>query len=351
MPPVAPMLAKVSTSIPDTPGLFFEPKWDGFRAIIFRDNDEIEIGSRNERPMKRYFPELLDPIKEILPAKSVIDGEIVIVTPHGLDFEALLQRIHPADSRVKRLAAEMPASFVAFDLLALGMEDLRNTPFADRRKMLEAALSDAAAPIFVTPSTRDHDTAADWFDRFEGAGLDGVVAKGPDLGYHENERVMIKVKHIRTADCVVAGFRWHKSGPIVGSLLLGLFDDDGILHHVGVCGAFSNVRRKELVEELEPYRAESLDGHPWAAWADAIAADTTQRTPGGQSRWNAKKDVSWQPLRPELVCEVKYDHLQGDRFRHATQFVRWRTDRNPESCKYSQLETANPETVASIFAG
>ncbi len=360
MPPVAPMLAKLSRELPRGTGaagagseMIYEPKWDGFRCIVFRDGAEVELGSRNERPLTRYFPELLDPLRAQLPEKCVVDGEIVIAASSGLDFEALLQRIHPAESRIRLLARQTPASFVGFDLLALGSEDLRGRPFAERRSLLESALSGVKPPVHLTPATRDPNVAAEWFDRFEGAGLDGVVVKPVDLPYRENERVMLKVKHARTADCVVAGFRWHKSGGVVGSLLLGLYDDGGVLHHVGVASAFSVARRKELVEELAPYRENALDGHPWADWASAAAQEaaeaTGRRLPGGQSRWNAGRDMSWEPLRPELVAEVAYDHLQGDRFRHATTFVRWRPDRDPRSCTYSQLDSAVPEELTAVF--
>ena len=348
MPPVKPMLAKLARDLPESEGLVYEPKWDGFRCIVFRDGDDVELGSRNERPLTRYFPELADPVRAMLPERCVVDGEIVIAGDRGLEFEALLQRIHPADSRVRLLATETPASFVAFDLLAEGDTDLRDHPFAERRARLEAVLADARPPMHLTPATDDPKVAAKWFDRFEGAGLDGVVAKRVDLPYRENERVMLKVKHQRTADCVVAGFRWHKSGGVVGSLLLGLYDDEGTLHHVGVAAAFTMARRKELVDELAPYRPDALDGHPWAEWA-APEEGWAGRMPGGQSRWNAKRDMSWEPLRPELVAEVAFDHLQGDRFRHATQFQRWRPERDPRSCTYGQLEVVVPEELAAVF--
>ena len=348
MPPVRPMLAKLSRELPEGEGMVYEPKWDGFRCIVFRDGDDVELGSRNERPLTRYFPELLDPVRAALPERCVVDGEVVIATDRGLDFEALLQRIHPADSRIRLLAGETPSSFVAFDLLALGDDDLRARPFAERRALLETALDGARPPVHLTPATDDPAVAAQWFDRFEGAGLDGVVAKRVDLRYRENERVMLKVKHQRTADCVVAGFRWHKSGGVVGSLLLGLFDEEGTLHHVGVAAAFSMARRRELVDELAPLRENALEGHPWAAWA-APEEEWGGRMPGGQSRWNAKRDLSWEPLRPERVAEVAFDHLQGDRFRHATQFQRWRPDRDPRSCTYSQLETVVPQELAAVF--
>ncbi|MFN2608081.1 MAG: ATP-dependent DNA ligase [Acidimicrobiales bacterium] len=349
MPPVRPMLAKLSRSLPEGGDLVYEPKWDGFRCIVFRDGPEVELGSRNEKPLTRYFPELADPVRASLPERCVVDGEVVITSDHGLDFEALLLRIHPAESRVRMLARESPASFVAFDLLALGDDDLRPRPFAERRARLEQALNGVPPPVHLTPATADPEVAARWFDRFEGAGLDGVVAKRVEQPYRENERDMLKVKHERTADCVVAGFRWHKSGGIVGSLLLGLYDDDGTLHHVGVAAAFSTARRRELVDELAPYREGALDGHPWRAWAEAEAAAEPTRMPGGQSRWNAGRDLSWEPLRPELVAEVAFDHLQGDRFRHATQFRRWRPDRQVASCTYAQLDVVVPEELAVVF--
>jgi len=345
-PPVSPMLAKLARELPVGKGLVYEPKWDGFRCIVFRDGDEIELGSRNERPLTRYFPELVEPLRRSLPDPCVVDGEIVIAGSDGLEFEALLQRVHPAASRVKLLSEQTPASFVGFDLLGLGERDLRGERFGERRKLLEKALGKAKAPIHLTPSTEDPDVARDWFSRFEGAGLDGVVAKGPDDAYREGERVMTKVKHERTADCVVGGFRRHKQDGKVGSLLLGLFDDEGRLHHVGVCSAFSAARRKELTEELEPLHLKEVEeagSHPWAEFAAGT------RMPGGQSRWNAGKDLSWEPLRPDLVCEVAYDHLQGTRFRHATTFRRWRPDRKPESCTYSQLDAVAPAELSALF--
>jgi len=350
MPPVAPMLAKLARQLPTGEGMLYEPKWDGFRCVVFRDGDEVELGSRNERPLTRYFPELLEPIRQAFPTRAVVDGEIVIASDTGLDFDALLQRIHPAASRVALLAAQTPASFVGFDLLALEARDLRGEPFVERRRLLEGALGGAEPPVHLTPATTDPAVAADWFSRFEGAGLDGVVAKRPDLPYREGERVMVKVKHERTADCVVAGFRWHKSGGIVGSLLLGLYDERGVLHHVGVSASFTVARRRELVDELGPHRPSTLDGHPWEAWAQLEERDTpTGRKPGSPSRWNATKDLRWEPLDPVLVCEVAYDHLQGDRFRHATTFRRWRPDRQPESCTYAQLETAVPAELDAVF--
>jgi ATP-dependent DNA ligase len=347
MPPVAPMLAKLARQMPEADDLVYEPKWDGFRCIVFRDGDEVELGSRNEKPLTRYFPELIEPLRQALPPRAVLDGEIVITGTRGLDFDALLQRIHPAASRVELLARTTPASFVAFDLLALDHRDLRPVPFSERRSLLEEALDQSRPPIHLTPATSDPAVARDWFARFEGAGLDGVVAKRKDQPYREDERVMMKVKHERTADCVVAGFRWHKSGPIVGSLLLGLFDEAGVLHHTGVTASFTMARRKELVEEIEAYRRPSLDGHPWQGWAAAEPGGG--RTPGAPSRWNAKKDLTWEPLAPDLVCEVAYDNLQGDRFRHATTFRRWRPDRDPSSCTYAQLETVVPEELSAVF--
>ncbi len=333
-PPVAPMLAKAVPAIPRPDdvdgGVLYEPKWDGFRAIVFRDGDEVEIGSRNERPLTRYFPEVVEAALAGLPDRCVVDGEIVVARGEGLDFDALQLRLHPAASRVRKLSEEIPAAFVAFDLLAVGDESLMAEPFETRRERLEAVLAEARAPVYVTPATRDVAVAEEWFAAFEGAGLDGVVAKPLRLPYRPDERVMFKVKHHRTADCVVAGFRWHKSGGVVGSLLLGLYDDEGALHHVGVAASFPMKRRKELVDELTPYRESATDGHPWLA---------NEHGPGGApSRWNAGKDMSFEPLRPELVAEVAYDHMQGPRFRHATQFQRWRRDRDPRTCTYAQLE-------------
>ncbi len=352
-PPLEPMLAKPADAIPAGPGFLYEPKWDGFRAIVFRDDDETDIQSRDLKPLDRYFPELAAPLRANLPERCVVDGEIVIRGPHGLAFEALLLRIHPAASRVALLAAETPASFVAWDLLALGDEDLRSRPQGERRARLEDALAGARPPIHLTPATRDPVTAEDWFHRFEGAGLDGVIAKPLDAPYQPGKRAMTKVKHQRTADCVVAGFRWHKNGPgtLVGSLLLGLYDDAGTLHHVGVTASFTEARRAQLVEELAPLRRHALDGHPWAEWAQWAEATIAggQRVPGATSRWNRGKDLSWEPLRPERVCEVAYDHLQGDRFRHATTFQRWRPDRTPESCRYGQLEVTPAFELERIF--
>jgi len=343
------MLAKLARALPSGEGLIYEPKWDGFRCIVFRDGDEVELGSRNERPLTRYFPEMLTAIRDNVPDRCVLDGEIVIGATDGLDFDALLQRIHPAESRVRKLAEETPASFVAFDLLALGDRDLRARPFTERRAELESALARARPPVHLTPATTDPAVAQDWFSRFEGAGLDGVVVKAGDLAYVEDKRAMLKVKHDRTADCVVAGFRRHKDGEGVGSLLLGLFDEAGTLHHVGVATSFSASRRRELVDELEPLRDDALDGHPWQSWAEAEAAAGGQRLPGAPSRWNNTKNMGWDPLRPERVAEVAYDNLQGDRFRHATRLVRWRPDRDPSSCTYAQLERPVPEELSEVF--
>jgi ATP-dependent DNA ligase len=344
------MLAKLTRELP-TGDYLYEPKWDGFRAIVFRDGDDVEIGSRNERPLTRYFPDLIDPLRKYLPERAVVDGEIVIATDHGLDFDLLSLRIHPAASRVEMLAGETPASFVAFDLLAEGDDDLRGEPFHKRRARLERALEKAKSPVLLTPATTDRALAAEWFTRFEGAGLDGVVAKPLDGEYREGERTMQKVTHLRTADCAVGGYRVHKDGEGVGSLLLGLFDEAGVLHHVGVASSFNAALRKQLTEELAPYRDHALDNHPWKEWADGIAdaAASGQRMPGGPSRWNAGKDLSWEPLRVELVAEVAYEHLQGDRFRHTARFQRWRPDREPESCTYEQLEAPVPIELREVF--
>jgi len=332
MPPVKPMLARSVPQVPDGTYLY-EPKWDGFRCVVFRDGDEVELGSRNERPLTRYFPDVVAAVRQHLPERCVVDGEIVIVTGAGLDFEALLQRIHPAASRVAMLAQTTPASFVAFDLLALGDEDLTAAPLHERRARLEQALAPARPPVHLTPATGDSALAREWFTRFEGAGLDGVVAKPSGGAYEQDKRVMLKVKHTRTADCVVAAYRWHKSGPVVGSLVLGLHDGDGRLQHVGVAASFPMARRKELVDELAPYLLAEGAPHPWVGEA------TSERAPGGEpSRWNRDKDRSFVPLRPELVVEVAYDHMEGARFRHTAQFRHWRPDRDPASCTYAQLE-------------
>ncbi|MFD9098173.1 ATP-dependent DNA ligase [Streptomyces collinus] len=336
MPPVKPMLAKSVARIP--PGMHYEAKWDGFRAVVFRDGDEVELGSRTGKPLTRYFPELVAALKERVPARCVLDGEIVIAREGRLDFDALTERIHPAASRVRTLAERTPASFVAFDLLALGDRSLVEAPLTERRALLERELSGAGAPVHVAPATTDAELARRWFEQYEGAGLDGVVAKPLTLRYLQDERAMFKIKHERTADVVVAGYRFHKSGPVVGSLLLGLYDDRGALQHVGVSAAFPMKRRAELIEELEPLRMEEVSGHPWAAWGEE-AAHETARLPGAPSRWSGKKDLSWVPLRPERVAEVAYDHMEnGARFRHTARFRRWRPDRTAQSCTYAQLE-------------
>ncbi|MFL5457091.1 MAG: ATP-dependent DNA ligase [Myxococcales bacterium] len=348
-PPVEPMLAKLSEDLPAGDDFLYEPKWDGFRCLVFRDGGEPYLQSRELKPLDRYFPELIEPLARQIPERCALDGEIVIAGPEGLAFEALLLRIHPAASRVKLLAQQTPASYVAFDLLALDGEDLLDRPLSERREKLERALGKAKPPIHLTPATRDLDVARDWFSRFEGAGLDGVVAKHLGGRYVPGKREMIKVKHARTADCVVAGFRWHKNGPgtMIGSLLLGLYDDKGTLHHVGITSSFTTARRKELVNELAPLREHAFDEHPWKEWGGAD--ESGQRMPGATSRWNRGKDLSWEPLRPERVCEVGYDHLQGDRFRHATHFLRWRPDKDPGSCRYDQLEVTPAYELAKIF--
>jgi ATP-dependent DNA ligase len=348
-PPIEPMLAKLIDGIPDTAGLLFEPKWDGFRSIVFRGADDLFIQSRDLKPLDRYFPELHDALVERLPPGCVLDGEIVIATKQGLDFDALQLRLHPAASRVAKLAAACPSSFVAFDLLAVDGESILTLPQRQRRERLERLLNTAAPPLYLTPMTRDRKTAAEWLQRFEGAGLDGVIAKPEDAAYQPGKRAMFKIKHARTADCVVAGFRWHKNGAgIIGSLLLGLFDDTGALHHVGVTSSFTMAKRKELVEELEPLRVNALASHPWREWAEG-SAFAGQRMPGGQSRWSAGKDLSWEPLRIERVCEVKYDHMQGDRFRHAATFLRWRADKRPDDCRYDQLEVTPAFELSEVF--
>jgi ATP-dependent DNA ligase len=334
-PPIEPMLAKLTDEIPAGEGWQYEPKWDGFRAIVFRDGPETYIQSRDQKPLDRYFPELPPALRAALPERCVLDGEVVIAGPSGLDFDSLLLRIHPAASRVKLLAAQTPASYVAWDLLALGDRDLRAVPQGERRRLLDPSV------------------AADWFDRFEGAGLDGVVAKRLSDPYMPGKRGWAKIKHARTADCVVAGFRWHKNGPgtLVGSLLLGLFDDTGRLNSVGITASFTMDKRRQLVDELAPLRENALDGHPWAEWAEweEAARASGQRMPGATSRWNRERDLSWEPLRVQRVCEVAYDHLQGDRFRHATTFLRWRPDKAPAQCRYDQLETTAPFELAAIF--
>jgi ATP-dependent DNA ligase len=354
-PPIAPMLAKLARAIPVADGLLYEPKWDGFRCIVFRDGDRIELASRNQKPFNRYFPELLPVLASALPDRCVVDGEIVV--PHaegrGLDFDALQQRIHPAASRVKLLAAETPASFVAFDLLALGDDDLMATPLGERRARLEAALT-PNAQVHLTPATRDATIAERWFTRFEGAGLDGVMAKPLDGVYTPDKRSLVKVKHERSADCAVAGYRIHKDGEGVGSLLLGLYDSNadgsaGRLHHVGVCAAFTVAFRRELLAEMEPLTHDALDAHPWREWAE-MQAHSEQRMPGGFSRWNVNKDLSFVPVRVERVVEVTFGQLEGGRFRHGVHFVRWRPDRTPESCRYDQLDVATPVRFDDLLA-
>jgi ATP-dependent DNA ligase len=349
-PPIEPMLAKLADDLPPAGPFLYEPKWDGFRAIIFRGDDNVYIQSRDSRPFDRYFPELHDALIERLPAGSVIDGEIVIMTGTGLDFDTLQLRLHPAASRVAKLARETPSSFIAFDLLAVGGKSLMGEPQSERRRQLERLLARVQPPVYLTPATRDRALALKWLDQFEGAGLDGVIAKPEDLPYQPGKRAMIKVKHARTADCVVAGFRWHKTGKgIVGSLLLGLYDSRGMLQHVGVTSSFTMARRRELAEELEPLRKNAMDDHPWREWAQAEGSGF-DRMPGAQSRWSAGKDLSWEPLRIERVCEVKYDHLQGDRFRHATTFLRWRPDKQPADCRYDQLEVTSSYELAKVFS-
>ena len=349
-PPVEPMLAKIADDLPAADGFLFEPKWDGFRAIVFRRDDRLFIQSRDLRPLDRYFPELHDALLAGLPPDVVVDGEIVIATVDGLDFDALQLRLHPAESRVAKLAKATPSSFVAFDLLGVDGRDLRGAPFADRRQQLEQSLARVTPPIHLTPMTRDRTIAADWLQRFEGAGLDGVIAKSATGIYEPGKRTMLKIKHARTADCVVAGFRWHKEGKgtRVGSLLLGLYDDNGRLHHVGVTSSFTMKKREELAAELEPLRTDAMQQHPWREWAEGAAHEMT-RMPGGQSRWSAGKDLSWEPLRIERVCEVKYDHMQGDRFRHAATFLRWRADKLPLDCRYDQLEVTKPFELSRVF--
>jgi ATP-dependent DNA ligase len=347
-PPILPMLAKRSLELPAEGGWIFEPKWDGFRALVFRDEQEILIQSRDEKSLNRYFPELIEPLRTHLPERCALDGEIVIARSGGLDFDALQLRIHPAASRVRLLSQQTPAAIVFFDLLCVSDRDLRNVPFENRRAELERLLQAAEPPIHLTPATGNFDVAADWFRRFEGAGLDGVVAKRISGVYESNKRAMLKIKHERDCDCVVAGFRWHRKGDhdSVGSLLLGLFDDSGVLHHVGVCSSFTDKTRRELVEFLAPFRENALAAHPWRKWADA----DYQRIPGGGSRWSQGKDLSWEPIRPELVVQVAYDHMQGDRFRHIAQFRRWRFDKNTADCTYAQLEVVPPQELLEIFA-
>jgi ATP-dependent DNA ligase len=355
-PPIEPMLAKSSPGVPPGPGWLYEPKWDGFRALVFKAGDEVYIQSRDLKPLGRYFPELEVSLRAHLPERCVLDGEVVIATAGRLDFEALLLRIHPAASRIKLLAEQHPSSYVAWDLLALDDDDLRALPQAERRARLETALAGARPPVHVTPATHDKALAEDWFARFEGAGLDGVIAKPEDLPYTPGKRVMLKIKHQRTADCVVAGFRWYKGGKdkLVGSLLLGLYDDAGVLHHVGVAAAFKQTERAKLVELLAPHREGALEHHPWRDWAEWQAAEpgpdeAARRVPGATSRWNRGKDLSWEPLRIGLVCEVSFDHMQGTRFRHAAHFKRWRPDKPANTCRYDQLEETPPHELADIF--
>jgi ATP-dependent DNA ligase len=356
MPPLLPMLAKRIDALPEKGDFLFEPKWDGFRTLIFRDGDELFIQSRDEKPLNRYFPELEPPLREQLPARCVLDGEIVIARGESLDFEALQMRLHPAASRVKKLAEEIPAHIVFWDVLCVGDEDLRPLPLRERRARLEKLLGLGVPPLHVTPATTDRAIAEDWFKRFEGAGLDGVMAKPLSGVYEPNKRSMFKVKHARTCDCVVAGFRWHKNGNAthVGSLLLGLYDDKGKLQHVGVTASFTEAKRRELVEVLSPYRENAVENHPWREWGGldqhAQHPGEAQRMPGAKSRWSTGKTLEWEPLRPELVVEVGYDHMQGDRFRHTAQFVRWRPDKPPKDCTYEQLETTPPYELQAIFA-
>ncbi len=346
------MLAKLTREMPPAGDVIFEPKWDGFRCVVFRDGDDLDLQSRNQKPLLRYFPELREPMLDQLPDRVVLDGEVVVANESGLDFDALQLRQHPAESRIKKLAAEIPASYVAFDILALGDRALLEVPFAERRAALEGVLRDARPPVYLTPATRDRDVATDWFSRFEGAGLDGVVAKPVIDAYHPGKRTMLKVKHDRTCDCVVAGFRVHKDGNGIGSFLLGLYDDEGVLHHVGVASGIAAKRRAELAEEIEDLRAGALDGHPWKDWADSVAqaAATGQRMPGGPSRWNATKDLSWEPLRIERVCEVAFEGMMSGRFRHNAHFRRWRPDKDPADCTYAQLETVAPAELREMFA-
>jgi ATP-dependent DNA ligase len=351
-PPILPMLAKRVDKVPPQGNWIYEPKWDGFRVLVFRDRDEILIQSRDEKSLNRYFPEMIEPLLKQLPARCLLDGELVISRDGRLDFDALQLRIHPAASRVKLLASETPASCVFFDLLCKGDRDLRSEPFRKRRAALESLLKSAKPPIHITPATADRKLALDWFKRFEGAGLDGVVAKPVDLPYQSDKRIMLKIKHERDCDCVVAGFRWYREalGKEVGSLLLGLYDDAKALQHVGVCASFSAETRRTLLDFLKPYRKNALRNHPWKSWESPEKADGEHRMPGGKSRWSQDKDLSWEPLRPELVAEVAYEHMQSGRFRHMAHFRRWRTDRKPASCTFAQLEVVPPEELKAIFA-
>ena len=352
-PPVLPMLSKRIDELPSTIACIFEPKWDGFRALVFRDREEILVQSRDSKSLNRYFPELIESLKEQLPARCVLDGEIVVVKGDGLDFEELQLRIHPAASRIRQLSRESPASIVFFDLLCEDARDLRSQAFEHRRAKLESLLGRVQPPLYLTPATRDLTVASDWFQRFEGAGLDGVMAKPISGSYQPDKRMMFKLKHERTCDCVVAGFRWHKQEPDtgVGSLLLGLFDNTGALQHVGVCASFTGAKRRELIKHLAPYRQNALVNHPWRSWAELGSADAGHRMPGGHSRWSHGKDLSWEPLSTELVVEVAYDHMQGGRFRHTAQFRRWRTDKKPRDCTYAQLEVIAPRELKAIFTG
>jgi ATP-dependent DNA ligase len=347
--PIEPMLAKIAETLPDAPGYLFEPKWDGFRAIVFRTGEQTLLQSRDLKPLNRYFPELVEALDEALPKGCILDGEIVVVSPGGLDFDALQQRIHPAASRVEKLSKETPARFVAFDLLGAGGKSTMELPQAERRTRLERLIGAGKPSLHLTPMTRDRAEAERWLAQFEGAGLDGVVAKLEAAAYQPGKRAMLKIKHARSADCVVAGFRWYKDRTdAVGSLLLGLYDDAGVLHHVGVTSSFTMAIRQQLVQELASLREGARETHPWREWADATVGDA-QRMPGAQSRWSAGKNLAWEPLRPERVCEVRYDHLQGDRFRHATVFLRWRTDKPPQACRYDQLEVTTPFELAKVF--
>jgi ATP-dependent DNA ligase len=353
-PPVLPMLAKRVADLPAAGGWIFEPKWDGFRVLVFRDGDEVLLQSRDEKPLNRYFPEVVEVLQRALPRRVVLDGELVVARGSALDFEVLQQRVHPAASRVKMLSEQTPASVVFFDLLAEGERSLLAVPFEERRAELERLLANVPPPLHITPATRDRAVASDWFKRFEGAGLDGVMAKPVAVHYEPNKRVMLKVKHERECDCVVAGFRWHKRGnkDAVGSLLLGLYDEERALHHVGVVASFTDKKRRELVEMLEPYRKDALADHPWRGWAEHGTGESEggeQRMPGGKSRWSSGKDLSWEPVRTELVVEVAYDHMQGSRFRHTAQFRRFRSDKPPAECSYAQLEVVPPEELSAIF--
>jgi ATP-dependent DNA ligase len=347
---IQPMLAKIADALPVEPGFLFEPKWDGFRAIVFRSAEQTVLQSRDLKPLNRYFPELERALHDALPKGCVLDGEIVVASSRGLDFDALQQRIHPAASRIAKLAQETPASFVAFDLLGAGGKSTMELPLSERRMRLERLLGSARPPLHLTPITRDRAEADRWLEQFEGAGLDGVVAKLESAPYQPAKRAMLKIKHVRSADCVVAGFRWYKDRTdAVGSLLLGLYDDVGTLHHVGVTSSFTLAMRQQLVQELAPLRDDALASHPWRGTFAGAEVDNAQRKPGAQSRWSGGKDLSWQPLRPERVCEVKYDHLQGNRFRHATTFMRWRVDKLPQDCRYDQLDVTTPYELARVF--